>query len=83
MQGHQPPHLTLDQAAQVPVQPGLKHLQGWGIHSLSEQLFHLGHTWAVQGSGGDAIPAGVKNCGDVALRDTAGMARGSCKPSPT
>jgi len=27
-QGHQPPHLTLDQAAQGPIQPGLEHLQG-------------------------------------------------------
>ena len=33
-QGHQPPHL-LDQAAQGPIQPGLEHLQGWGIHLLS------------------------------------------------
>ena len=31
-----------DQAAQGPIQPGLEHLQGWGIHSLSGQLFqHL------------------------------------------
>jgi len=28
MQGHQPPHLMLDQAAQGPIQPGLEHLQG-------------------------------------------------------
>jgi len=28
MQGHQPPHLTLDQAAQGPIQPGLENLQG-------------------------------------------------------
>jgi len=34
MQGHQPPHLILDQAAQGPIQPGLEHLQGRGIHSL-------------------------------------------------
>ena len=41
-QGHQPPHLILYQAAQDPIQPGLEHLQGWGIHSLSGQLFqHL------------------------------------------
>ena len=33
-QGHQPPHLIPDQAAQGPIQPGLEHLQGWGIHSL-------------------------------------------------
>ena len=38
-QGHQPPHLILNQAAQGPIQPGLEHLQGWGIHSLSGQLF--------------------------------------------
>ena len=25
-QGHQPPHLILDQAAQGPIQPGLEHL---------------------------------------------------------
>jgi len=36
-QGHQPPHLILDQAVQGPIQPGLEHLQGWGIHSLSGQ----------------------------------------------
>ena len=36
-QDHQPPHLILDQAAQGPIQSGLKHLQGWGIHSLSGQ----------------------------------------------
>ena len=34
-QGHQPPHFILDQAAQGPIQPGLEHLQGWGIHNLS------------------------------------------------
>ena len=31
-QGHQPPHLTLDEAAQGPIQPGLEHLQGWMGH---------------------------------------------------
>ena len=36
-QGHQPPHLILDQAAQGPIQPGLEHPQGRGIHSLSGQ----------------------------------------------
>ena len=36
-QGHQPPHLILDQDAQGPIQPGLEHLKGWGIHSLSGQ----------------------------------------------
>ena len=41
-QDHQPPYLVLDQAAQGPIQPGFEHLQGWGIHSLSGQLFqHL------------------------------------------
>jgi len=40
-QGLQPPYLMLDQAAQGPIQPGLEHLQGWGIHSLSGQLFQL------------------------------------------
>jgi len=37
-QGDQPPHL-LDQVAQGAIQPGLEHLQGWGIHSQSGQLF--------------------------------------------
>ena len=36
-QGHQPPHLIPDQAAQGPIQPNLEHLQGQGIHTLSEQ----------------------------------------------
>ena len=40
-QGHQPPHL-LDQVAQGLIQSGLEHLQAWGIHNLSGQLFqHL------------------------------------------
>ena len=30
-QGHQPPHFIAAQAAQGPIQPGLEHLQGWGI----------------------------------------------------
>ena len=34
---YQPPHLIPDQAAQGPIQPGLEHLQGRGIHSLSGQ----------------------------------------------
>jgi len=38
-QGHQSPHLTLGQAAHGPIQPGLEHLQGWGIHNLSGSLF--------------------------------------------
>ena len=36
-QGHQLPHLTPDQAAQGCIQPGLEHLQGWGIYNLSGQ----------------------------------------------
>ena len=35
-QSHQPPHL-LDQVVQGPIQPGLEHLQGRGIHNLSGQ----------------------------------------------
>ena len=35
--GNQPPHLILDQAAQGPIQPGLEHLQGRGIHNLLGQ----------------------------------------------
>jgi len=42
-QGHQSPHLILDRAAQGPIQPGLKHLQGWGIHNLSGQLVPVPH----------------------------------------
>ena len=30
-----PLYLIPAQAAQGPIQPGLEHLQGWGIHSLS------------------------------------------------
>jgi len=37
MQGCRPSYLTLDQAAQGPIQPGLECLQGWGIHGLSGQ----------------------------------------------
>ena len=41
-QGHQPPHLILDQAAQGPIQLGLEQFQGRNIHNLSGQLFqHL------------------------------------------
>ena len=41
-QGHKPPYLILDQAAQGPVQPVLEYLHGQSIHSLSGQLFqHL------------------------------------------
>ena len=36
-QGHQPPHLIPDQAAKGPIQSGLEHLQGRGIHNLSGQ----------------------------------------------
>ena len=38
-QGHQPLHLVLDQAAQGSIQPGLEHLQGRGIHSLSWNIW--------------------------------------------
>ena len=31
------PDLVLDQVAQGSIQPGLEHLQGWSIHSLSGQ----------------------------------------------
>ena len=34
-QGCQPLDQVLDQIAQSPIQPGLKHLQGQGIHNLS------------------------------------------------
>jgi len=37
-QGHQPPHLILEQAAKGPIQPGLEHLQGQGIHRVSGAL---------------------------------------------
>ena len=40
---HQPPYLILDQAAQDPIQPGLEHLQGRGIHSLSGQPVPASH----------------------------------------
>ena len=48
-QGRQPSYLILDQAAQCSIQPGLEHLQGWGIHNLSGQpvpneLVSLDHT---------------------------------------
>ena len=33
----QPPDLVLNQAAQGLIQPGLEHLHGWSIHSLSGQ----------------------------------------------
>jgi len=36
-QGHPPPELVLDQAAQGPNQPGLEHFQGWSVHNLSGQ----------------------------------------------
>ena len=38
-QGRQPPH----QAAHSSIQPGLEHLQGEGIHSLSGQLVPVSH----------------------------------------
>jgi len=39
MQGHQPPHLIPDQAAQSPIQPGLEHLQGWSTTASLGSLF--------------------------------------------
>ena len=42
-QGHQPPYLILDQAAHGPIQLGLEHLQGWGIHRLSGQSVPAPH----------------------------------------
>jgi len=36
-QGYKPVGCVLDQAAQAPIQLGLEHLQGWGMHSLSGQ----------------------------------------------
>jgi len=38
-QGYCPPA----QAAQGPIQPGLEHLQGWGVHSFSEQPIPVPH----------------------------------------
>ncbi|EOB08416.1 hypothetical protein Anapl_06434, partial [Anas platyrhynchos] len=34
---HGQEHLPPDQVAQSPIQPGLEHLQGWGIHNFSGQ----------------------------------------------
>ena len=42
-QGHQPPDPLLDQAVQGSIQPGLEHLQGWSIHSLSGQPVPASH----------------------------------------
>ncbi|KAK4818440.1 hypothetical protein QYF61_013127 [Mycteria americana] len=36
-------HLPLDQVAQSPIQPGLEHFQGWGIHSFSGQPVPVPH----------------------------------------
>jgi len=36
-------HLPLDQVAQSPVQPGLEHCQGGGIHSFSGQPVPVPH----------------------------------------
>jgi len=47
-QGHQPAHFIPDQAAQSPIQPGLAHLQGWGIHSPSGQPVSALSTLAVK-----------------------------------
>ena len=42
-QGHQPPDLVLDQAAQCPIQTGLKHFQEQCIHNLSGQRVPAPH----------------------------------------
>ena len=42
-QGCQPLDQALDQIAQGLVQPGLEHLQGWGIHSPSGQPIPTSH----------------------------------------
>ena len=36
-------HLPLDQVAQSPIQPGLEHFQGAGIHNFSRQLVPVPH----------------------------------------
>ena len=38
VQGHQ----QLDQASQSHIQPGLEHLQGWGIHNLPAFKYFCG-----------------------------------------
>lgn len=38
-QGYFPPELV----AQSPIQPGLEHVQGWGIHNLSKQPVPVPH----------------------------------------
>ena len=53
-QGHQPPHL-LDQVAQGPIQPGLEHLQGQGIHNLPGQPVPAPHH-----SLGKELPADIQ-----------------------
>ena len=42
-QGHQLPNSVPDQAAQSPIQPGLEHLQGWGIQNHSGQPVAVPH----------------------------------------
>ena len=42
-QGHQSLYLILDQAVQNPIQPGLEHLPGQGIHNLSGQPISAPH----------------------------------------
>ena len=41
----QPP---LDHAAQSPIQPGLEHFQGWGIHNLTGQPVPVPHHTILQ-----------------------------------
>jgi len=55
-QGHQPPHLILDQAAQGPIQSGLTHLPGRSIHSLSGQPIPARHHSPCKGLPPDIQP---------------------------
>jgi len=41
--GHGQGHLPPDQVAQSPIQPGLEHFQGGGIHSFSGQPVPVPH----------------------------------------
>jgi len=40
---HEQGHLSLDQVAQSPVQPGLEHFQGGGTHGFSGQPVPVPH----------------------------------------
>lgn len=43
LKDHKTPTHVLDQVGQGHIQPGLEHLQGWGIHNFSWQLFPVPH----------------------------------------